>query len=61
MAATTKTTTLKLLIDNKSKRVVNAEAGNDFVDFLFGLMQVPLGSIMGNLLENCMPWVRIFW
>ncbi|TXG74040.1 hypothetical protein EZV62_002619 [Acer yangbiense] len=55
MAATTKTTTLKLLIDNISKRVVYAEAGKDFVDFLFGLMQVPLGTIMGSLLENCMP------
>ncbi|KAI9194129.1 hypothetical protein LWI28_003345 [Acer negundo] len=27
----------------------------DFVDFLFGLMQVPIGTIMGSLLENCMP------
>ncbi|KAK0603589.1 hypothetical protein LWI29_006516 [Acer saccharum] len=55
MAATTKTTTLKLLIDKKSKRVVYAEVGKDFVDFLFGLMQVPLGTITGSLLENYMP------
>ncbi|KAK1587557.1 hypothetical protein Q3G72_014169 [Acer saccharum] len=40
--------TLKLLIDDKRNRVVYAEAGKNFVDFLFGLMQVPLGSIMLN-------------
>ncbi|TXG74047.1 hypothetical protein EZV62_002626 [Acer yangbiense] len=46
MAATTKITTLKLLIDKKSKRVVYADVGKDFVDFLFGLMQVPLDVVL---------------
>lgn len=40
---------LKLLIDNNSNKVVFAEAGKEIVDFLFGYLQVPLGSIMGLL------------
>ena len=43
------TLSLKLLIDKNSNKVVFAEAGKEFVDFLFGHLQVPLGSIMGLL------------
>ncbi|KAL4610494.1 hypothetical protein ACB092_08G054300 [Castanea dentata] len=46
------TLSLKLLIDNNSNKVVFAEAGKEFVDFLFGCLQVPLGSIMGLLSEH---------
>ncbi|XWS71699.1 hypothetical protein CRYUN_Cryun03dG0161100 [Craigia yunnanensis] len=52
MARTNKDITLKLLIDKTSRKVVFAEAGKDFVDFLFGLLQIPLGSLMGLLWEN---------
>ncbi|XAR55596.1 hypothetical protein NMG60_11035711 [Bertholletia excelsa] len=37
---------LKLLVDKKTKSVVFAEAEKDFVDFLFGLLNLPLGSIL---------------
>ncbi|GJZ51542.1 hypothetical protein Tco_0606057 [Tanacetum coccineum] len=43
---------LKLLIDKKGERVLFAEAGKDFVDFLFSLLTLPIGSIMGLLGEN---------
>ena len=46
------TLNLKLLIDNNSNKVVFAEAGKEFVDFLFGYLQVPLGSIMGLLSKH---------
>ena len=46
------TLSLKLLIDNNSNKVVFAEAGKEFVDFLFGYLQVPLGSIMGLLSKH---------
>ncbi|KAF3947088.1 hypothetical protein CMV_026732 [Castanea mollissima] len=46
------TLSLKLLIDNNSNKVVFAEAGKEFVDFLFGCLQVPLCSIMGLLSEH---------
>lgn len=46
------TLSLKLLIDNNTNKVVFAEAGKEFVDFLFGCLQVPLGSIMGLLSEH---------
>ncbi|TXG74054.1 hypothetical protein EZV62_002633 [Acer yangbiense] len=56
MAATTATReiTLKLLIDSNTEKVVFAEAKKDFFDYLFGLLQVPVGSILGNLLANTM-------
>ncbi|XP_021721060.1 uncharacterized protein LOC110688605 [Chenopodium quinoa] len=38
--------TLKLLVNKESKKVVYAEAGKEFVDFLLGLMDLPLGSIL---------------
>ena len=44
-----KTISLNLLVDNKSNKVVYAEARKEFVDFFFGLLQIPLGSIMGLL------------
>ncbi|CAI0426398.1 unnamed protein product [Linum tenue] len=37
--------TLKLLIDTKTRRVLFAEAGKEFVDFLFALFSLPLGSV----------------
>ncbi|KAG6629216.1 uncharacterized protein LOC122294729 [Carya illinoinensis] len=40
---------LKLLVDKSSNKVVFAETGKEFVDFLFGLLQVPLGSIIALL------------
>ncbi|KAG6629217.1 uncharacterized protein LOC122293344 [Carya illinoinensis] len=43
---------LKLLVDKSSNKVVFAEAGKEFVDFLFGLLQVPVGSIIGLLRDN---------
>jgi hypothetical protein len=47
--SSSKTITLKLLIKNNSNKVVFPEAGKEFMDFLFGLLQKPLGSIMGLL------------
>ncbi|XP_062109855.1 uncharacterized protein LOC133821721 [Humulus lupulus] len=38
--------TLKLLIDTKGKRVLFGEAGKDFVDFLFSILSMPIGTII---------------
>ncbi|CAN0897990.1 hypothetical protein LINGRAHAP2_LOCUS19445 [Linum grandiflorum] len=53
MASETKVT-LKLLIDNKNKRVLFAEAGKEFVDFLFTLLSLPLGTVIKLLSKNKM-------
>ncbi|KAG5533325.1 hypothetical protein RHGRI_027500 [Rhododendron griersonianum] len=37
---------LKLLIDTKEERVLFAEAGKDFVDFLFNLLHLPVGTVV---------------
>ncbi|KAK3232256.1 hypothetical protein Dsin_004137 [Dipteronia sinensis] len=42
---------LKLLIDSKSKKVLFAEAGKDFVDFLFYLLSLPVSTVV-RLLKN---------
>ena len=49
-----KTISLNLLVDNNSNKVVYAEARKEFVDFFFGLLQIPLGSIMGLLWNHGM-------
>jgi hypothetical protein len=36
---------LKLLIDKKSRRVLFAEADNKFVDFLFSIFTLPVGTV----------------
>ncbi|KAL5801548.1 hypothetical protein ACOSQ3_033180 [Xanthoceras sorbifolium] len=43
---------LKLLIDTKANKVPFAEAGKDFVDFLFYLISLPVGTVIRLLKEN---------
>jgi hypothetical protein len=52
---TGKAISLKLLVDKSSNKVLFAEAGKDFVDFLFGLIHIPIGSIMGLLWSHGIP------
>ncbi|KAF3773271.1 hypothetical protein EJ110_NYTH48343 [Nymphaea thermarum] len=40
---------LRLLVDEKKKKVVFAEAGKDLVDFFFSLMLLPLGAAVSLL------------
>ncbi|XP_076924073.1 uncharacterized protein LOC143586398 [Bidens hawaiensis] len=40
---------LKLLIDKNHQRLLFAEAGKDFIDFLFSLMVLPVGTVLGIL------------
>ncbi|KAL3620101.1 hypothetical protein CASFOL_035013 [Castilleja foliolosa] len=42
---------LKLLIDNKGKRVLFAEAGKEFVDFLIHILSLPVSTVI-NLLKK---------
>ncbi|PWA38411.1 hypothetical protein CTI12_AA581550 [Artemisia annua] len=53
MAATSSSSkvSLKLLIDKRSQKVLFAEAGKDFVDFLFTLLTLPIGTVI-RLLNN---------
>ncbi|CAI0467692.1 unnamed protein product [Linum tenue] len=46
--------TLKLLINKKTNKVLFAEAGKDFVDFLFTLLSFPLGTVIKLLSKNRM-------
>ncbi|KAK1373696.1 Importin-13 B like [Heracleum sosnowskyi] len=48
------TVSLKLLVDNSTEKVIFAEAGKDFVDFLFGLLEIPLGSLLSLLVKEGM-------
>ncbi|KAG5515318.1 hypothetical protein RHGRI_036383 [Rhododendron griersonianum] len=50
--ASTKKIVIKLLVDNSSRKVLFAEAGKDFIDFLFGLLEFPLGSILALMFEH---------
>ncbi|MBA0753571.1 hypothetical protein Gogos_021444 [Gossypium gossypioides] len=52
--ATSTTVTLKLLIDTKGQRVLYAEAGKDFVDFLFNILILPVGTVTRLLAKEGM-------
>ncbi|MED6207862.1 hypothetical protein PIB30_039498 [Stylosanthes scabra] len=43
---------MKLLVDTKSEKVVFAEASKDVVDFLFTLLQLPLGTVVKLLTKK---------
>ncbi|CAN1130876.1 hypothetical protein LINPERHAP2_LOCUS6089 [Linum perenne] len=45
---------LKLLIEKKSNKVVFAEAGKDFVDFLFSFLSFPVGTLIRLLSKDQM-------
>ncbi|MBA0813752.1 hypothetical protein Gohar_027576 [Gossypium harknessii] len=42
------TVSLKLLVDSMSQRVLFAEAGKDFVDFVFNILSFPVGTPTAN-------------
>nr|GMD01989.1 DUF674 domain-containing protein [Ipomoea batatas] len=54
MAAASSTVSLKLLVDKKTRKVVFAEADKAFVDFLFHLMSLPLGTVIKLVNHNSM-------
>ncbi|KAI9157038.1 hypothetical protein LWI28_015907 [Acer negundo] len=45
---------LKLFVDIKAKKVLFAEAGKDFIDFLIYLLSLPLGTVVSLLKEENM-------
>lgn len=52
MAPYTSPIKLKLLIDLQRQKVLFAEVGKDFVDFLFTFLPLPLGTVTGLLSEE---------
>lgn len=40
------TVSLKLLVESMSQRVLFAEAGKDFVDFLYNILSFPVGTVI---------------
>ncbi|KAL4388369.1 hypothetical protein GQ457_09G028930 [Hibiscus cannabinus] len=51
---TSTTVSLKLLIDTKEQRVLYAEAGKDFVDFLFNILTLPVATVIRLLTKEGM-------
>ncbi|XP_028790123.1 uncharacterized protein LOC114746106 [Neltuma alba] len=45
---------VKLLIDTKEERVLFAEASKEFIDFLFNLLRLPVGTVIRLLTKNAM-------
>ena len=54
MATSTISVSLKLLIDSNAGRVLSAEAGKDFVDFLLTLLSLPVGTVIRLLSSSAM-------
>lgn len=51
---------LKLLVDPKRPKVLFAEAGKDFVDFLFTLLSLPVGTVTRLLSKDGMVGLGTF-
>ncbi|KAH9305746.1 hypothetical protein KI387_010150, partial [Taxus chinensis] len=43
---------VRFLINSKTRRIIYAEAGKDFVDLLFSFLTLPIGSVMKLLSES---------
>nr|GLL27911.1 uncharacterized protein LOC109147847 [Ipomoea trifida] len=54
MAASVSSVSLKLLIEKKTQKVIFAEADKAFVDFLFHLMSLTLGSVIKLVNQSSM-------
>ncbi|GKV28511.1 hypothetical protein SLEP1_g37555 [Rubroshorea leprosula] len=54
MADTTAKVSLRLLVDKKAEKVLFAEANKDFVDFLFNLLSLPIGTVIRLLSKHGM-------
>jgi hypothetical protein len=52
--SSSKAISLKLLVNSNSRKVLFAGAKKEFVDFLLELIQIPIGSIVGLLLNHGM-------
>ena len=52
MEVTADTVSLKLVIHRKTQRVLFAEADKEFVDFLFGILTLPVGTVTRLLKED---------
>ncbi|KAL0436943.1 UNVERIFIED_CONTAM: hypothetical protein Sradi_0402200 [Sesamum radiatum] len=46
------TVSLKLLIDTHGKRLLFADAGKDFADYLFHILSLPVGTIVALIREQ---------
>ncbi|KAG4181200.1 hypothetical protein ERO13_A10G212100v2 [Gossypium hirsutum] len=50
----TNTVSLKLLVDSTSQTVLFAESGKDFVDFMFNILSLPVGTVIRLLTKEQM-------
>ncbi|KAF7811361.1 DUF674 family protein [Senna tora] len=59
MSSSSSKVSLKLLVDTKAEKVLFAEASKDFIDFLFNLLRLPIGTVIRLLTKNhmvgCLP------
>ncbi|KAJ9551069.1 hypothetical protein OSB04_015114 [Centaurea solstitialis] len=47
-----KTMTLELTLQKSTSKFLFAEAEQDFVDFVFGFLEIPLGTLIGKLMKG---------
>ncbi|PWA88817.1 hypothetical protein CTI12_AA117060 [Artemisia annua] len=52
IATNSKRMMLKIVLQKSTSKFLFAEAEEDFVDFVFGFLQIPLGTIVGKLMNG---------
>ncbi|KAI3748691.1 hypothetical protein L6452_11950 [Arctium lappa] len=53
-SASSSIVSLKLLVNKKAQKVLFAEANKEFVDFLFNILSLPVGTVINLLTEHPM-------
>lgn len=53
IATTSKKMMLKITLQKSTSKFLFAEAEEDFVDLVFGFLQIPLGTVTGKLMNGC--------
>ncbi|XP_071726884.1 uncharacterized protein [Rutidosis leptorrhynchoides] len=48
--------TLKVTLQKSTSKLLYAEADSDFVEFVFGFLEIPLGTLIGNLMNCSSPF-----
>ncbi|GJW79419.1 hypothetical protein Tco_0143394 [Tanacetum coccineum] len=52
IATTSKRMMLKIVLQKSTSKFLFAEAKEDFVDFVFGFLKIPLGTVVGKLMNG---------
>ncbi|PWA88815.1 hypothetical protein CTI12_AA117040 [Artemisia annua] len=58
-AVLTASMTLKVMLQKSTSKLLFAEANSDFAEFVFGFLEIPLGTLVGKLMNGNTSYVSL--